>query len=71
MQGKLGGPSMAELKTSLATAACAIFLMGFTNLVGNNIAERVPIGSGYDFVAHVRNVPTYGYNPEVSTMQMR
>ena len=37
------------------------------NLAGSNIVELAPIGSGYDFVVHVKNVPTYGYNPEVPT----
>jgi hypothetical protein len=67
MQRKLESLSMAKLKTSLATTACAAFLMGFANLAGSNIVELAPIGSGYDFVVHVRNVPTYGYNPEVPT----
>ena len=67
MQRKLESLSMAKLKTSLATTACGVFLMGFANLAGSNIVELAPIGSGYDFVVHVRNVPTYGYNPEVPT----
>ena len=67
MQRKLEGLSMAKLKISLATTACAIFLMGFANLAGSNIVELAPIGSGYNFVVHVKNVPTYGYNPEVPT----
>jgi hypothetical protein len=64
---KLESLSMAKLKTSLATTACAVFLMGFANLAGSNILELAPIGSGYDFVVHVRSVPTYGYNPDVPT----
>jgi hypothetical protein len=67
MQRKLESLSMAKLKTSLATTAWAVFLMGFANLAGSNIVEPAPIGSGYDFVVHVRNVPTYGYHPEVPT----
>jgi hypothetical protein len=65
--GKLESLSMAKLKISLATTAYAIFLMGFANLAGSNIVELAPIGSGYNFVVHVKNVPTYGYNPEVPT----
>jgi len=41
--------------------------MGFANLAGSNVVEQAPAGSGYDLVAHVRNTPTYGYNPEVPT----
>jgi hypothetical protein len=55
---------MAKLKTLFATT-CAAVLMGFANLAGSNVVEQAPAGSGYDLVAHVRNTPTYGYNPEV------
>ena len=58
---------MAKLKSFLATTACAVVLMGFANLAGSNIVAQAPVGSGYDFVVHVKNVPTYGYNPEVPT----
>ena len=57
---------MARLKTLFA-ATCAAVLMGFVNLAGSNVVEQAPAGSGYDLVAHVRNTPTYGYNPEVPT----
>jgi hypothetical protein len=67
MELKLGGVSMAKLKPFLATSAWAVVLMGFANLAGSNIVEQAPVGSGYDFVVHVKNVPTYGYNPEVPT----
>jgi hypothetical protein len=67
MELKLGGVSMAKLKSFLATTACAVVLMGFANLAGSNIVAQAPVGSGYDFVVHVKNVPTYGYNPEVPT----
>jgi hypothetical protein len=55
---------MAKLRILFATI-CAAILMGFANLPGSNIVEGAPAGSGYDLVAHVRNTPTYGYNPEV------
>jgi hypothetical protein len=64
---KLGGVSMANLKPFLTTTACAVVLLGFSNLAGRNIVEQAPVGSGYDFVVHVKNVPTYRYNPEVPT----
>jgi hypothetical protein len=57
---------MAKLKTLFATT-CAAVLMGFANLAGSNVVEQARAGSGYDLVAHVRNTPTYGYNPEVPT----
>jgi hypothetical protein len=44
-----------------------VVLLGFSNLAGRNIVEQAPVGSGYDFVVHVKNVPTYSYNPEVPT----
>jgi hypothetical protein len=58
---------MAKLKTLLAAATCAAVLMGFGNVAGSNVVEQAPAGSDYDFVVHVKNVPTYGYNPEVPT----
>jgi hypothetical protein len=57
---------MAKSKTLFATT-CAAVLMGFANLAGSNVVEQAPAGSGYDLVAHVRNTPTYGYNPQVPT----
>ena len=58
---------MAKLTMSLAATSCAAVLMGFSNLGGSNVVEQAPAGSDYDFVVHVKNVPTYRYNPEVSS----
>jgi hypothetical protein len=57
---------MAKLKSLLVVTGCAAILMGFSDLAGRNVVEQAPAGSGYDFLVHVKNVPTYRYNPEVS-----
>ena len=57
------GRRMARLKIFLAVTSCAAVLMGFNGL---NIVQKSPAGSNYDFVVHVKNIPTYRYNPEVS-----
>jgi hypothetical protein len=57
---------IAKLKTLLAITSCAAVLLGFSSLAGSNVVERSPTGGAYDLVVHVKNVPTYGYNPEVS-----
>jgi hypothetical protein len=55
-------------RSSPATSVCDLQSPHHTSAAaGSNIVELAPIGSGYDFVVHVRNVPTYGYNPEVPT----
>jgi hypothetical protein len=41
--------------------------LGILKPCGRNIVEQAPVGSGYDFVVHIKNVPTYSYNPEVHT----
>jgi hypothetical protein len=59
-----------EVQKCLSTAVedtGPVVLLGFSNLAGRNIVEQAPVGSGYDFVVHIKNVPTYSYNPEVHT----
>lgn len=55
------------MNTIGALASCASILIGCNGMAGSAIVERVPPGSPYDFVVHVRNVPDYRYNPQVST----
>jgi hypothetical protein len=56
---------MVKFKALFAATAWASVRMGFGNIAGSNVVEQAPAGSGYDFVVHVKNVPTYGYNPAV------
>jgi hypothetical protein len=58
---------MVKLKILLTATSCAAVLTGFSSLAGSNVVQQSSAGSDYDFVVHVKNAPTYGYNPEVSS----
>jgi hypothetical protein len=47
------------MKIHVALAMLSVILGAFR-------VEQAAAGNAYDFVVHVKNVPDYGYNPEVS-----
>jgi hypothetical protein len=54
------------MKFGVLVAAFAVVVTGSANASGEVRIEQASAGRPYDLVVHVANVPTYGYNPEVS-----
>lgn len=55
------------MNSMVALASCAGILIGCNELAGSSFVERAPSGSPYEYIVHVKNVPDYRYNPEVSS----
>jgi hypothetical protein len=54
------------MKFGVLVAAFSVVVTGSANASGEVRIEQASAGRPYDLVVHVANVPTYGYNPEVS-----
>ena len=54
------------MKFSVLVAAFSVVAISAANASGEVRVEQASAGRPYDLVVHVANVPTYGYNPEVS-----
>jgi hypothetical protein len=54
------------MKFGVLVAAFFVVATGSANAAGEVRIEQASAGKPYDLVVHVANVPTYGYNPEVS-----
>jgi hypothetical protein len=59
------------MKFGVLVAAFSVVVSGSANASGEVRIEQASAGRPYDLVVHVANVPTYGYNPEVSNDRKR
>jgi hypothetical protein len=59
------------MKFSVLVAAFSVVVSGAANASGEIRVEQASAGRPYDLVVHVANIPTYGYNPEVSDDRKR
>lgn len=56
---------------SLSAVLCLPIFATCADMRGEVRIEQASAGKPYDFVAHVRNVPEIGYNPEVKEDRRR
>jgi hypothetical protein len=59
------------MKFGVWVAAFSVVVGGSANASGEVRIEQASAGRPYDLVVHVANVPSYGYNPEVSSDRKR
>jgi hypothetical protein len=59
------------MRFGVLVAAFSVVVTGAASASGEIRVEQASAGRPYDLVVHVANVPTYGYNPEVSDDRKR